>query len=114
MIFVLANIIGDVGNIALWYGIPSLQVSLQDGFIAGAMGAENALAAGTIILATVSAICAVALFGLFKGRKWSPYLSLQFPWRIGHLHCFSSSLAHRFSSSGPARWSSPRFLTIGA
>jgi hypothetical protein len=69
MIFVLVNIIGDIGNIALWYGIPSLQTSLQGGLIASALGAGEALAAGTGILAAVSTIYAVSLFGLFKRQK---------------------------------------------
>ena len=71
---VAINIIGDVGNIVLWNSLPSTQESLMGGHIASLAGAENALAAGTIILAVVSVTYVVALFGLLKKQKWGPLL----------------------------------------
>jgi hypothetical protein len=73
-IFVLANIVGEVGNIALWYGIPSLRASLQGGLIAKALGAGNALATGTTILSAIAIMYTVTLVSLRRKQKWAPIL----------------------------------------
>jgi hypothetical protein len=74
ILLVAINIIGDVGNIALWNSEPSSQESLMGGYIASLAGAENALTAGTIILAVVSIIYIASLLGLLKKQKWGPLL----------------------------------------
>jgi hypothetical protein len=64
--FVGANIVLDIIAIAIWAGAPATQWSIyQLGFTI--VGAEAAVAA---------ALFAVALFGLIKKKKWSPYLAL--------------------------------------
>lgn len=68
------NIIGDIGNIALWNADPSLQESLIGGYIASLVGAENALTAGTAILAIVAIIYIASILGLLKKQKWGPLL----------------------------------------
>jgi hypothetical protein len=68
------NIIGDIGNIALWNAEPSSQDSLMGGYIASLAGAENALMAGTIILAVVAIIYIASIPGLLKKQKWGPLL----------------------------------------
>lgn len=74
MLLVLINILGDIGNIASWYSNPDSRISLNGGIIASFAGTENALAAGTIILAVVVIIYVVALSGLFKKMKWAALL----------------------------------------
>jgi hypothetical protein len=84
IVFVLLNIIGDVGNVIFWYASPSSQGSLvggpmgdvvsQGGLIAGWAGTEVALAIGTVTLLVVAAVYAVALFGLMKRKTWGPLL----------------------------------------
>jgi hypothetical protein len=74
ILLVVINIIGDIGNIALWNAEPSSQESLMGGYIASLAGAENALTAGTIILAVVAIIYIASLLGLFKQQKWGPLL----------------------------------------
>ena len=84
ILFVLLNIIGDIGNVIFWYVSPSSQGSLvggsmgdvvsQGGFIANWAGDEVALAIGTVTLLAVAAIYAVALFGLVKRFTWGPLL----------------------------------------
>jgi hypothetical protein len=69
------NIIGDIGNIIVWYADPSTRaLSLNNGYIAGMVGAERALVAGAITLAVVAIVYLTALFGLFKKLKWAPLL----------------------------------------
>ncbi len=74
VLFVLVNIIGDIGNIILWYAIPDSQGSLLGGYIASAAGTENALLAGSIVLAVVAVVYIAALFGLLKKQLWAPPL----------------------------------------
>jgi hypothetical protein len=74
ILLVAINIIGDVGNIALWNSEPSSKESLMGGYIDSLAGAENALTAGTIILAVVSIIYIASLLGLLKKQKWGPLL----------------------------------------
>ncbi len=74
VLLVAINIIGDIGNIALWNSLPSSQESLTGGYIDSLAGAENALATGTIILSVVSIMYVAALLGLLKKQKWGPLL----------------------------------------
>jgi hypothetical protein len=74
ILFVALNIIGDIGNISFWYASPSSQGSLQGGYIASIAGNDNALIAGSIILAIVSVVYIVGLYGLFKRMLWAPLL----------------------------------------
>ena len=75
MLFVLVNIIGDIGNVAFWWASPSSRAaSLNTGYIGVTAGIDNALIAGTIILLIVAAVYAVALFGLMRKMTWAPLL----------------------------------------
>jgi len=75
ILFVLINIIGDIGNVAFWWANPSSRdASLNTGYIASVAGNGYALIAGTIILLVVSAVYATALFGLLKKMAWAPLL----------------------------------------
>ena len=75
ILFVAINIIGDIGNVVFWWTNPSSRdSSLNIGYIASVAGNDNALIAGTLILLVVSAVYAVALFGLLKKMTWAPLL----------------------------------------
>ena len=75
ILFVVINIIGDIGNVAFWWANPSSRdASLNTGYIASVAGNGDALIAGTIILLVVSAVYAAALFGLLKKMAWAPLL----------------------------------------
>ena len=75
IIFVALNIIGDIGNVVFWWVSPSSRnASLNTGYIASIAGNDNALIAGTVILLMVSAVYAVALFGLLKKMAWAPLI----------------------------------------
>ena len=73
--FIIINIIGDIGNIVFWWVNPdSRAASLNTGIIATSAGVDNALLAGTIILALVAVVYIAGLFGLLKKMSWAPYL----------------------------------------
>jgi len=75
MFFVIINIVGDIGNVALWWAnSASRAASLNTGYIGVAAGVGNALIAGTIVLLVVAAVYIVALFGLLKRMIWAPEL----------------------------------------
>jgi len=75
MLFVIVNVIGDIGNVGLWLGVPSTRaLSLNTGLIGTAAGVGNALIAGSVILLLVAAVYIVSLFGLSKKLMWSPML----------------------------------------
>lgn len=75
MLFVLINIIGDIGNVVFWWAnMASRAASLNTGYIGVAAGIGNALIAGTIILLVVAAAYIIALYGLMKQMKWAPQL----------------------------------------
>lgn len=75
LLFVVLNIIGDIGNVAFWWAnVDSRAASLNTGYIATVAGVNNALYAGTIILTIVAVIYIVALFGLTKKTTWAPML----------------------------------------
>jgi hypothetical protein len=75
MLFVLINIIGDIGNIVLWWANSATRAaSLNTGYIGVAAGIGNALVAGTIVLLVVAVVYIIALYGLIKQMKWAPQL----------------------------------------
>jgi hypothetical protein len=75
MLFVLINIIGDIGNVVFWWAnSASRAASLNTGYIGVAAGIGNALIAGTIILLVVAVIYIIALYGLMKQMKWAHQL----------------------------------------
>ena len=89
IVLVLLNIIGDIGNIILWLAVPDTRGSLvggvvvggpltgaefNGGYIAAVAGDQAALIAGTVILAAVSIVYIISLFGLLKRRTWAPLL----------------------------------------
>ncbi len=75
ILFVIVNIIGDIGNVAFWWANPASRgASLNTGYIATAAGVDNALIAGTVILLVVSVVYVAALFGLLKKMAWAPLL----------------------------------------
>ncbi len=74
MFLIIINIIGDVGNVAFWWGIPSSRLSLTPSFIGTTAGANTALFVGSVILLIVAVAYVVGLFGLFRRMKWAPLL----------------------------------------
>jgi hypothetical protein len=75
MLFVLINIIGDIGNVAFWWiNSASRAASLNTGYIGVILGIGNALIVGTIILLTVAIVYIIALYGLMKRMKWANQL----------------------------------------
>jgi hypothetical protein len=74
MLLIGLNIVGDIGNIVIWYASPDSRGSLNGGLIAANSGAEAALTAGTIVLSLISVIYIVNLYGLMKNTKWAPLL----------------------------------------
>jgi hypothetical protein len=75
MLFVLINIIGDIGNVVFWWAnSASRAASLNTGYIGVVAGIGNALIAGTIVLLVVAVVYIIALYGLMKQMKWAPQL----------------------------------------
>ncbi len=82
-IFVIINIIGEVGNVIAWWAVPSMQISLNGGTLNGvtsppsilsdAVGAQNALIIGSVLLLAVAAVYAYSLLGL-RNKKPSAAL----------------------------------------
>ena len=75
-IFVLINIIGDIGNVIAWWAVPSMPgLSLYNSYIGTAINNnQTALIIGSIILLVVAAVYSVSLFGLRKKMLWAPLL----------------------------------------
>jgi len=75
MLFILINIIGEIGNIAFWWAnSASRAASLNNSIIGVAAGIGNALIAGTIVLLVIAVVHIIALYGLMKQMKWAPKL----------------------------------------
>ena len=75
MLFILINIIGEIGNVAFWWAnSASRAASLNNSIIGVAAGIGNALIVGTIVLLVVAILHIIALFGLLKHIKWAPQL----------------------------------------
>ncbi len=74
-LFIIVNIIGDVGNVGFWIvNSSSRAASLNSSYLATAVGIDNALIAGSAILLIVALVYAFSLFGLMKKQKWAPLL----------------------------------------
>ena len=75
MLFILINIIGEIGNVAFWWAnSASRAASLNTGYIGVTAGISNALIIGTIVLLGVAAVHIIALYGLMKRMKGAPQL----------------------------------------
>ncbi|MFB3889872.1 MAG: hypothetical protein ACE14S_10310 [Candidatus Bathyarchaeia archaeon] len=81
IIFVLLNIIGDIGNVVVWHANPSSRgsivpgemsgVATKGGFIYAALNDAGAtLAVGSALLLIVAVVYAVAAYGLLRRQKW--------------------------------------------
>ncbi len=98
-LFLLINIIGDIGNVVFWWVNPeSRALSLNTGYIAVNAGADSALIAGTVILLMVAALYAVALVGFLQKYAWMPLLviSVSIVNRIIALLLYEFSIAFLF------------------
>ncbi len=72
VLFIIINIIGDLGNVAFWWAsISSREASLNTGYIGVALGVNNALTIGTVVLLVVAVAYIAAFFGLMKQMKWA-------------------------------------------
>ncbi len=78
--FLLINIIGDIGNVAVWYIDPTFQGSIVPGSMGGIAthggyiysvlnDAGATLAIGAAVLILVAIVYAVAMFDLLKKQK---------------------------------------------
>lgn len=75
IIFVILNIVGDIGNVAFWWANSASRSSLNTGYIGTVVASKSdALITGTVILLVVAVIYIIALFGLLKKMKWAPQL----------------------------------------
>ncbi len=76
MLFVLINMIGDVGNVIAWWAVPSMpSLSLYNSYIGTAVGNDSiTLIIGSVILLVVAAVYAISLGGLLKKMAWAPLL----------------------------------------
>lgn len=75
MLFVIINIIGDVGNVVFWFASPdSRGASLNTSILASSVGVENALIVASAFLLIVALIYSVAFYGLNKKLSWAPLL----------------------------------------
>jgi hypothetical protein len=98
IVFVILNIIGDIGNVIFWWVSPSSRISLTPSIIGNAAGADNALIAGTIILTVVSLVYIVSLYGLLKKMLWAPLLviAISIANRVLAIFLYQISLAFVF------------------
>jgi hypothetical protein len=76
IVFVLINIVGDIGNVIAWWAVPSMPgLSLYNSYIGTAVNNNNiTLIIGSIILLVVAAVYAISLRGLLKKMTWAPLL----------------------------------------
>ena len=107
-LFVLINIIGEVGNVIGWWAAPASQISLvggtlngvnsSGGILFGAVGAQNALIIGSVLVLAVAVVYAVSLVGLVRKQKWSPLviIAISVVNRVLALVIFAISAAFAF------------------
>jgi hypothetical protein len=74
ILFVILNIIGDIGNVAFWWANSGSRISLNPSIVGNAVGADTALIIASVILLVISVLYIVSLFGLLKHVKWAPLL----------------------------------------
>ena len=108
IIFVAINIIGEVGNVIAWWAVPSMQISLNGGtlndvtsppsILSSAVGSQNALIIGSVLLLAVAAAYAYILIGLRKKQVKAPIMvmGISVVNRILALVIFSISAAFAF------------------
>jgi hypothetical protein len=108
IVFVLLNIIGDIGNIIVWLAIPESRgslvggvmngIELNGGYIAAVAGDQAALIAGTVTLAVISTLYAIALMGLLKRNKQAALgvIVISIANRALGLVLFEITIAHAF------------------
>jgi hypothetical protein len=108
IIFVAINIIGEVGNVIAWWAVPSMQISLNGGTIndvtsppsilSSAVGSQNALIIGSVLLLTVAAAYTYTLIGLRKKQIKAPIMvmGISVVNRILALVIFAISVAFAF------------------
>jgi hypothetical protein len=81
VLFVLLNVIGDVGNVAFWHANPTSQVSIvpvqngtttsNGGYIYSLVGdAGTTLSIGSTVLTIVAIVYMIALYGLLRKKTW--------------------------------------------
>jgi hypothetical protein len=69
---VIFSIVGDVGNVVLWWISSDSRLSLNPSIIGNAVGADAALIGRTVILLVFASIYGAGLFGLTKRKLWAP------------------------------------------
>jgi hypothetical protein len=74
ILFVIINIIGDIGNVAFWWANPSSRISLNPSIVGNAVGADTALIIASAVLLVISVVYMVSLYGLLKNMKWAQLL----------------------------------------
>jgi hypothetical protein len=74
ILFVILNIIGDIGNVAFWWANSSSRISLNPSIIGNAVGADTALIIASAVLLVISIVYIASLYGLLKNMKWAPLL----------------------------------------
>jgi|GEM_PF-4664377 hypothetical protein len=108
IVFVALNIIGEVGNVIAWWAAPSMQISLNGGELNGvtsppsilssAVGSQNALIIGSVLLLAVAAAYVYTLVGLRKKQQNAPLqvIAISVVNRILSLVIFAISAAFVF------------------
>ncbi len=81
-VFLIINIIGEVGNIIAWWAVPSMQISLNGGTLNGVIspasilsneaGPQSALIIGSAILLVVAVGYIYSLWGLRNRKPSAP------------------------------------------
>jgi hypothetical protein len=84
ILFVVINIIGEVGNVIAWWAVPSMQISLNGGtlndvtsppsLLSSWVGSQNALIIGSVLLLAVAASYSYTLIGLRKKQPKAPIM----------------------------------------
>ena len=84
MLFVVINIIGEVGNVIAWWAVPSMQISLNGGELNGVtspasllsttVGKNNALIIGSVLLLAVAITYIYTLIALRKKQPQTPLM----------------------------------------
>jgi hypothetical protein len=74
ILFIILNILGDIGNVAFWWANSISRISLNPSIIGNAVGADTALIIASAVLLVISIVYIVSLYGLLKNMKWAPLL----------------------------------------
>jgi hypothetical protein len=107
-LFIILCIIGEVGNVAAWWAVPSMQISLNGGTIndvtsppsilSNAVGAQSALIIGSVLMLAVAAGYAYSLLALRSKKPSAPIavIAVSVVNRIFALFIFAISPAFAF------------------